>query len=262
MPSTTSFQFTNQDAEIIHYVHQLRVATLDHLAALTNRSYKTLERRVPKLREGKYLDRLRPQPHKGLYVIGREAVPVLIEEGYAPEDFGEKRRREKELKDLGITHTLLISDIHTKLLLLTKHSPIKLIHFERESERLWDTVMTSEGVLPVRMDMFFILQHTERPAGKNKLHFFGEADVGTMAHKRIGKKLTAYMAYHQQQRHVTKFGINHFQVPIITKTRGRAGELQAEFYPAMSAAQQRCYHFIPLDELTLEALLAGVEKPA
>jgi len=72
----------------------------------------------------------------------------------------------------------------------------------------------------------------------------------------------AYAAYHQQQCHVQKFGINNFQVPIITKTRARAGELKDEFYPAMSAAQRRAYHFIPLEELTLEALLAGVEKSA
>ena len=38
MPSTTGFQFTERDAEIIHYVYKLRVATIDHLAALTNRS--------------------------------------------------------------------------------------------------------------------------------------------------------------------------------------------------------------------------------
>src|ERR1700687_1976436 len=63
MPSTTSFQFTKQDAEIVHYVYQLRLATLDHLAALTNRSYKALERRVPKLREGRHLRALQLQPH-------------------------------------------------------------------------------------------------------------------------------------------------------------------------------------------------------
>ncbi len=56
---STGFQFNERDAEIVHYVYQLRVATLDHLAALTNRSYKTLERRVPKLRENGYLRRAR-----------------------------------------------------------------------------------------------------------------------------------------------------------------------------------------------------------
>src|SRR5579863_10249728 len=117
---TTGFQFTERDGEIVNYVYQLRVATLDHLAALTNRSYKTLERRVPKLRDGRYLRRLKPRPHKGLYVIGSEAVPLLIEQGYAPQDLSEKRSREAEWKDLGINHALLITSIHTTLLLLSK----------------------------------------------------------------------------------------------------------------------------------------------
>ena len=263
MPSTTGFQLTKRDAEIVHYVYQLRIATLDHLAALTKSSYKTLERRVPKLREEKYLDRLKPQPHKGLYVLGSEGVPLLIEEGYAPQDFAEKRRRETEWKDLGINHALLVASIITKLLLLTRDAPVKLALCQHDSPALWDSVQTPhDGKLPFRPDLYFILQHTERPAGKNKLPFFGEADVGTMSHRKIELKLKAFSAYHQQQRHVAKFGINYFQVAFITQTRGRAENLKQEFYPSMSAAQRRAYHFIPLEDLTLDALLAGVEKPA
>jgi hypothetical protein len=262
MPTAEGFQFTERDAEIVHYVYQLRVATLDHLAALTNRSYKTLERRVPKLRDERYLRRLKPRPYKGLYVIGSEAVPLLIEQGYAPQDFAEKRRREAEWKDLGINHALLITSIHAKLLLLSKRSPIKLALWQHESPDMWDTVQTPyDGKLPFRPDSYFVLQHTGQPAGKNKLHFFLEADVGTMAHKRIEQKLKAYAAYHQQQRHVQKFGMNYFQVAIVTPTRARAENLKQEFHASMSAAQRRAYHFIPLEELTLEALLAGIERP-
>src|SRR5580704_9717154 len=118
--SSTAFQFNERDAEIVHYVYQLRVATLDHLAALTNRSYKTLERRMPKLRDEHYLRILKPRPHKGLYVIGTEGVPVLIQGGYAPNDLAEKRLRENEWKDFTIPHALLVASIHTKLLLLAR----------------------------------------------------------------------------------------------------------------------------------------------
>ena len=260
MPGTTGLQFTPQDAEIIHYVYQLRVATLDHLSALTNRSYKTLERRVPKLREGRYIRRLKPRPHKGLYVIGSEGVPILIEGGYAGDDLAEKRLRENEWKDLTIPHALLVASIHTKLLLLSRHSPIKLSLWKHEQPAIQDSVQTPDGKLPIRPDAYFVLQHTERPDGKNKLHFFLEADVGTMSHKRIESKIAAYAAYHEQQRHVAKFGINYFQVAIITNTRARAENLKAEIHYGMSIAQQRAYHFIPLEDLTLDALMAGVEN--
>src|SRR5579864_482873 len=247
MPSKTGFQFTERDAEIVHYVYQLRVASLDHLAALTNRSYKTLERRVPKLRDGRYLRRLKPRPHKGLYVLGTESVPVLIEGGYAPNDLAEKRLRETEWKDLTIPHALFVASIHTKLLLLSRHNPIKLAFWQHEQAAIQDSVQTAQdGKLPVRPDAYFVLQHTERPAGKNKLHFFLEADVGTMAHARIALKIKAYAAYHQQQRHVARFGMSYFQVAIVTQTRTRADNLKAEFHRGMSVAQQRAYHFIPL----------------
>jgi hypothetical protein len=56
--------------------------------------------------------------------------------------------------------------------------------------------------------------------------------------------------------------MNYFQVAIITNTRARAENLKAELHRGMSVSQQRAYHFIPLEDLTLEALLAGIEKSA
>jgi hypothetical protein len=109
-----------------------------------------------------------------------------------------------------------------------------------------DRVETPDGKLPIRPDAYFVLHHTGRPAGRNKEHFFLEADTGTMSHTRIALKIKAYAAYHQQQRHVTKFGMN----------------LKAELHGGMSVAQQRAYHFIPLEDLTLDALIAGLEKSA
>jgi|SRR5579871_702628 len=258
------FHFTDRDAEIIQYVYELRLATLDHLVALTNRSYKTLERRVPKLRAEKYLQRLRPRPHKGLYVIGREAVPLLIREGYAPDDIAEKRRRETEWKDLTIPHALLLASIHTKLLLLSRGSPITLTAWHHDGPDLWDNVQTpQDGKLPVRPDAHFILRHAKLPADKNnKLHFFLEADVGTMSHGKIESKINAYIAYHEQQKHVTRFGINYFQVAIISATSARADNLREQFHASLSAAQRRAYHFIALQDLTFTALLGGLERQA
>ena len=183
---------------------------------------------------------------------------VLVRGGYAPHDLADKRRREPEWKDLTIPHALFAASIHTKLLLLSRRSPIKLAHWQHDSPELWDTVETSrDGKLPVRPDAYFVLQHTDRPGGKNKLHFFLEADVGTMSHKRIESKVKAYAAYHEQQRHVAKFGMNYFQVAIVTQTIARAENLKAELHPTMSAAQRRAYHIIPFEEFTLDALLTG-----
>jgi hypothetical protein len=255
-----SFQFTDQDADIVRYVHELRVATLDHLAALTDRSQKTLERRVPKLRNERYIRRLKPRPHKGLYIVGPEGMNVLVRGGYAPEGLADKRRREPEWKDLFIPHALFVASIHTRLLVLSRQGPIKLAMWQHDHPNLWDSVIANGKKLPIRTDAFFALKHTERPAGKNRLHFFLEADVGTMSHQTIEQKIIAYSAYSQQQLHVRKFGINYFQVAIVTQTVARAENLKTDLHPAMSAGQRRAYHIIPFDELTLDALLAGLQK--
>jgi hypothetical protein len=261
--SSTGFQFNERDAEIVHYVYQLRVATLDHLAALTNRSQKTLERRLPKLREKRYLKRLKPRPHKGLYVIGPESVPVLIKGGYAAHELGKKRRRETEWKDLMIPHALLVASVHARMMVLSRHGSITLDHWQHDEPGLWDTVETAtDGMLPVRPDAYFILRCAGRPAEKERSHFFLEADVGTMSHKRIELKIKAYAAYHQQQRHVAKFGINYFHVAIITQTRARAENLRAELYPRMSAAQRRAYHIVSLDALSADELLGATDRAA
>jgi hypothetical protein len=200
--------------------------------------------------------RLKPRPHKGLYVLGSEGVHVLIEGGYAPQELAGKRRRETEWKDLMIPHSLHVSSIHTKLLLLARHRSLKLVQWQHDEPSLWDAVETpSDGKLPVRPDAYFTLGEGDQPAAKNQRHFFLEADVGSMSHTRIALKIKAYAAYHQQQRHVPKFGINYFQVAIVTQTKARADNLRAELHAPMSAAQRRAYHIISLDELTLDALL-------
>lgn len=248
---STGFQFNWRDAEILNYVYQLRIATLDHLSALTNRSQKTLERRLPKLRQEKYLRRLKPQPHKGLYVLGPEAAPALIEAGYAPNELSEKRPRESEWKDLTIPHALLVASIHAKLILLSRSGPIRLSEWQPDQPKLWDSVHTAnDGTLPVRPDAYFILEGIHRPSGKTAMHFFLEADVGTMSHTRILLKTKAYAAYHEQRRHTAKYGINSFQVAIITENRARATNLRAEIHPGMSAGQRRAYHILPLEDLT------------
>lgn len=261
--SSTGFQFNERDAEIVHYVYQLRVATIDHLAALTNRSHKALERRLPKLRDERYLVCLKPRPHKGLYVIGPESVPVLVEGGYAPHELAEKRRRETEWKDLMIPHALLVSSIHTKLLLLSRRGSITLEHWQHDEPSLWDSVETpNDGKLPIRPDAYFILRPAGRPTEKNERHFFLEADVGTMSHARIAQKIKAYAAYHQQQRHVAKFGMDYFHVAVVTQTKVRAENLRTELYQAMSSGQRRAYHFMSIDELSPEVLigLAGAQN--
>src|SRR5580704_4668069 len=177
MPSKDGFELQDGDIELLHFVHQLRIATVDHLAALSGRSVRALWGRLHKLQERRYLASVARFLQKNVYAVGSAGVPVLIESGYAPEDLKEKRLRHRELTEIGIRHSLFIGDIHMRLLLLTRIGSIKLAHWQ-EGPALWDSVAgpTGETALPVRPDAYFILKHTGRPEGKNTFHFFLEAD--------------------------------------------------------------------------------------
>src|ERR1700722_2361959 len=120
MPAPKGFQFVGSDLPLLQFVYELRLATIDHIATLVGRSYKQTAERLATLEEQGYLTLLSRRPHKHVYALGREGFRELIEQGHAPRELAEKRLRNNELKELGIRHAIFISDIHTKLIQLTK----------------------------------------------------------------------------------------------------------------------------------------------
>jgi len=258
MPAThDGFQLTDGDIQLLHAVHRVRLATIQHLVELSERSYTRTHKRVLKLTERHYLSCLTRRPQKHVYTIGPEAVPILIEHGFAPRDLANKRIRNAELKEIFIKHSLFISDIHVRLLRLTRTGPIAITNWT-EGPALWDSVQTrdeegKETGIPVRPDAWLTLHHAG--LGK-KFHFFIEADRGTMSHHRMREKVRGYLAYFQQQKHAKKYpGMKLFQVATVTETKGRATELADTFRGMMDPAWLPAYPVIPFEELTLSALV-------
>ena len=253
MTAKNGFQLVETDLPLLQYVYELRLATIEHLAALAGRSYKRTADRLAELEKRKYLACIARRPHKHVYAIGREGVPLLIEQGYAPRELADRRLRHNELKDLGIRHAVFIADIHVKLLQLTRARSFALSHWV-EGQSLWDRVTTSANVtIPIRPDALFTITW---PGGKGKAHFFLEADRGTIAHSRMREKVSGYAAYFQQQRHVKKYeGMKVFRVATITETSGRAEGLAGEFRSMMPATWLPAYPVISFENLTLERLM-------
>lgn len=259
MPAKDGFQFIDGDIDILHWVHDLRLAHIGHLCALTGRSEKALSRRLLKLREHRYIACIARRPQKHLYVVGNEGTPALIEAGFAADDLRAHRPRHFELKELWLKHFLLVVDAHVKLILAARSSTVRIIQW-REGPALWDRVtfldQGREVTAPVRPDGFFALRDTARPEGKNTLYFFLEADRSTMSHSRIEAKIRAYVNYFQQGLHGKKYpGVKLFQVLVLTQTAARAENLAAALRAVIPAGAQRWYHFLPLERLSLEALL-------
>ena len=254
MPATNGFQLFESDLPILQSVHELRLATIDHIGALVDRSYKRVAERLAKLEERKYLTRVARRPQKHAYAIGREGVPVLIEHGYAPRELAARRLRQNELKEFGIKHAIFIADIHVKVILLARARALTLSNWV-EGPSLWDSVTTSDKVVtPIRPDAWFTVDGS---AGRG--HFFLEADRGTMAHSRMREKVSGYAAYFHQRLHTKKYpGMELFRVATITETRGRAEGLRKEFEMMMPAAWLVAYPVIAFEDLTLERLMPEI----
>ena len=214
--------------------------------------------RLLKLKTRRYLASVARFMQKQVYAIGSKGVPVLIENGYVPRDFAERRLRHHELTEIGIRHSLFIADIHTRMLLLTRSGPITLPHWQ-EGSALWDSVAPhrDEPPIPVRPDAYFILKQADRPEGKNRFHVFLEADRSTMSHERMATKIAGYLAYYDQESYRQKYpGMRSFIVATVTQTRQRAEELRKDLHPLIPhAASRDAYLFIPFEDLTLASLL-------
>ena len=258
MPAKNGFELQDGDIELLHAVYQLRIATIDHLAALSGRSVRALWGRLLKLKTRRYLASVARFMQKQVYAIGPKGVPVLIEHGYAPRDFAERRLRHHELTEIGIRHSLFVADIHTRMLLLTRSGPIRIADW-REGSALWDSVVQrrNDPAIPVRPDAYFVLKQDDRPEGKNNFHVFLEADRSTMSHQRMATKIAGYLAYYEQAGYRQKYqGMHSFIVATVTQTRGRAEELRKDLHPLIPhAASRDAYLFIPFEDLTLPALL-------
>jgi Replication-relaxation len=213
MQVTNGFQLLDGDLALLQHAHVLRLATIEDLVSHSGRPYKQTQKRLSKLEERRYLTCLTRRPQKHVYTIGRNGVPVLIEQGYAPHELALKRLRSNELKELGIKHAMFIADIHVKLLQLVNQRSLSITNWV-EGRTLWDTVTTSANVvIPIRPDAWFTIGSKE-----GKAHFFLEADRGSMAHSRMHEKISGYAAYFQQQRHVKKYeGMKTFRVATITE---------------------------------------------
>jgi hypothetical protein len=252
MPSKNGFQLQESDIDLLNYVFQLRIATVDHVSQLCGRSVRALWGRLNKLNKRRYLASVARFMQKNVYAIGPLGVTALIEHGYASADVKEKRLRHNELTEIGIRHSLFVADIHTRMLLHTRGRPINLAQWI-EGQSLWDTV--PDLAIPIRPDAYFVLQNSGLPQAKNTFHIFLEADRSTMAHTRMVAKVEGYLAYYGRRQYMKKYpGMTSFIVATVTQSRSRAEELRKDLHPLIPRAAREAYPFIPFEDLTLASL--------
>jgi len=252
--ASRGFQLTASDIEMIRRVYEYRFLHIDHLAALTGRSYKKVHGRLLKLVRHRFLARIEFRFQKHIYVIGHDGIRVIVEQGIAPVEVIEARLRHHELKELFLKHQLMLVDLRCMLELACRRRGIRLTTW-REGKELWDTVTVwrdRERVkVPVCPDAYFVLEDGSRPAGRNRLNFFLEADRSTTTHKRFQQKVVAYRQYMEDGLHTERYGIKTFRVLTITLTRDRTTGLGRGAREILPADALKYFLFASMDGLTL-----------
>lgn len=258
------FQITPSDLGMIRAVYNYRFLHADHLSALSGRSYKKVHGRLYKLLQNGFLGRIEMPFQRHLYVLGRQGIDIIVEQGIASREMIEWRLRHHELKELFLKHQLMLVDLHCLLDLAGRDGGVRLKEW-REGKELWDKV-TFQGdggriSLPVCPDAFFVLRDEMRPEPRNRLNFFLEADRSTTTHKRFQNKLIAYWRYLSDGLQTKKFGIKTLRVVTFALTRARALGLCQAAREVLPAQAQKYFLFASAEGLSLlnpEAILSDV----
>jgi hypothetical protein len=264
MPAKNGFLLTPSDLNYLRSIYTLRLATIDHLAALSGlygptRSYTRTQKRTRKLAAHGFLKAVTKPPRKTLYALGPEGIEALVHLGEAPETLRTKRPRETELKDLFIAHFTMVKDIQVTIMTALAGTVLRMERWN-EGPALYDSVIVhgEEKRIPVRPDAAFVLRDTSRPEGKNTIAFVLEADRSTESHDRIRTKIKGYLAYADQGRAKDKWQLasKYFRVLVVTRTATRADNLRSDLQPLIPSQLRSHYVFTTLDALTLDMLLS------
>jgi len=254
-PSPAGLVLNSGDIAIFKLIYEHRFLRREHLSALTGRPAKRLHRRLFKLITAGYLSAIRLPQQKHIYSLGKASVPVLVEQGIAPDDLLAQRTRVHELKELFLRHEMMIVDIHVILTLASRTSDLRLVAWQ-EGRALYDSVNVSErdGLrrLPIRPDAYFTIEDTRRPAGANRAHFFLEADRSTATQTRFTDKIRAYWHYLEQGLHTSKFGIKTFRALTVTVTDERAQNLCQLAAALLPERARKYFLFSSLKTFSLE----------
>jgi len=148
---------TDGDKDIIRYVAEFRLVTIEHLESLTGR--KTIWRRLPRLLKSKHVfKKERGINEKYVYAC----TPIQNRSSFT------------------LAHELMITDIHVAL-----DRTGTLVYWEQGKE-MW------RG--QVHQDAFCTLENSQRQEA-NRIDYFIEADTGTENHQDIATKIHGYLEH-------------------------------------------------------------------
>ena len=236
---------TKRDREIIKLVHRHRFLRSHQIVALSGGSPQQVLRRLQLLYQHKYLERPRAQLEyykKGgsrpmVYGLSNKGGKLLKQELGVPAAWSEKNH---DIGQVFLEHALLVSDVMVSIeLACRKSGNVRLLYEDQlvlESKQnpfQWHVKVPDHRVtLGVVPDRVFALEFQDQTGQTQRIHFFLEADRGTMPVVRSGltqtsfyRKLLAYEATWAQKVHQRKLNIHRFRVLTVTTNAMRVKSL-------------------------------------
>lgn len=238
-------QLTERDREIIKLVHRHRFLRSHHIVALIGDSKQQVLRRLKLLYQHGYLERPRAQleyyerggSRPMVYGLSAKGGKLLKQELGIAASWTEKQ---DDIGRMFLEHAILVSDVMVAIeMACRKNGSVRLLYEDQltpQSERhllQWQVKVQEHGAtLGVVPDRVFALEYTDQSSQLQRVHFFLEADRGTMPVVRSGlkqssfyRKLLAYEATWTQKIHQRKLGIHRFRVLAVTTNAMRVKSL-------------------------------------
>jgi len=182
------FRIGESELKILQDLADYKFLDTRHIVALnSDLSPRTIKRKLQYLFHAGFIDR---PPHQFsrletsthfIYALGKKGAKLVFTDRRAELNWTRKNR---EVQETSIKHTLMISNFRVVLTLaLKKARGVKLIKWQEEGLR--DSVHIKGERIPFTPDGFFTIEDKD-----DLVHFFLEADRGTMKGKNfLNKKM-------------------------------------------------------------------------
>ena len=290
---TDNFRLQARDKEIIFQIYKHRFLNSRHITALVEGSDQRILRRLNVLFHANFLARPLEQirPYKQgsdpmVYGIGNEGAKLLEREFKIPRGKVEWTRKNREVKQVYLEHTLMVANFMVCLEvackskrgveLVTGEDLARILPATKDKEQVsgWKLAVerkngnTKRYNIAVVPDKVFALYFPNDPPGKNKALFFLEADRSTMPVIRSSlylssffKKLVGYWESYQQNLFQKYFGLKGARVLTVAKSVQRVNNIIAANKQVDSRKKgSKMFLFATQDSFSIESPKGALEK--